>query len=116
MCPSGSLVYLKSTSTNRLTVMLAPRQIDFTPPAGKLEPCSGAGKRKKQSFVARLSKHQRRAAGEVSSDYRAAPSSAACATAREGSTPRMLATRSDSLNGTVHALRCCLNLNASAAT
>jgi hypothetical protein len=34
----------------------------------------------------------------------------------EGSTPRMLPTRSDSLNGTVRALRCCLNLNASAAT
>ena len=47
---------------------------------------------------------------------RAAPSSAACATAREGSTPRMLATRSDSLNGAVRALRCCLSLNASVAT
>ena len=35
---------------------------------------------------------------------------------REGSTPRMLATRSDSSNGTVRALRCCSNLNASVAT
>ena len=34
----------------------------------------------------------------------------------EGSTPRMLATRSDRLNGTVLALRCCLNLGASVAT
>jgi hypothetical protein len=29
MCPSGSFMYLKSTSTNRLAVMLTSRQIDF---------------------------------------------------------------------------------------
>jgi hypothetical protein len=82
---------------------------------GNPNPLSGAGA-KKARFCCATVETQRRAAGEVSSDYRAAPSSAACATAREGSTPRMLATRSDSLNGAVGALRCCLSLNASVAT